>query len=350
MMRSRFAHTARGACRCAALGALVLASAIAASSSSEPLPDAETVLEDVGFSADEISQVMAERFVEASARASNERELDASLAFLVATPPTHLANQLRQGLLDRDDPDTIAFESIQGTPTLASFGRLALQPEREKRAKAYAEARPGEDLNLSSEEIAAFDALGAGAAPSAVEGALRHALLARLQAYQARGLAGIAPYARSGGKTRSAADDLRSAVRASKELEKLTPNAYQALLAYPSAKPAGLEETFEWSQFEAHGVPTIALTHWLFIPDGDAWVVAQRQFYVSGGYNCEQAVSGFLPMRQGTLVLYTNRTSTDQVTGFGGGAKRAIGSKLLVSELEKLYGRVRAADKAGGGS
>ena len=126
------------------------------------------------------------------------------------------------------------------------------------------------------------------------------------------------------------------------------PAAYQLLLDYPAAKPPGTEETFRWSQFMANGAPTIALTHGLYVPDGDAWVVVQRQYYVSGGYNSEQAIGALLPMKTGTLVIYTNRTSTDQVTGFGGGTKRSIGSKLLASQLEALYEKIQAKEKSGG--
>ena len=146
---------------------------------------------------------------------------------------------------------------------------------------------------------------------------------------------------REGGKTRSPADELRSATTATKRLQALVPAAYQFLLDYPASKPAGTEEAYRWSHLTAHGVPTLALAHSLYVPDGDGWVVVQRQFYVSGGYNCEQAISAFLPMKTGTLVVYTNRTSTDQVLGFGGGAKREIGSKLLSSQLQDLYKKVQ---------
>ncbi len=330
-------------------GALALALAVTVGRpASAQLPDAETFLQDLGFSADQIAQVKSGSFVEGTIQASNERELVAALAFLVQTSPTELVNQMREDVLDRVDSNTIAFGVVEGGPSLASFAKLSLQPDGEKRAKAYADAGPDGDLNLSAQEIAAFDALGSAPTPAAVEAAVKSALIARLQAYQTQGLAGIAAYAHSGGKTRSPADDLRSATAATKKLEALVPDAFQALLAYPSSKPPGFEETFDWSHYQAHGVPTIALTHTLFIPEGPAWVVAQRQFYVSGGYNCEQSISAFLPMQQGTLVVYTNRTSTDQVTGFGGSAKRAIGSKLLASELETLYGKVQAAEKPGG--
>jgi hypothetical protein len=320
-----------------------------ASAASAQLPDAETLLRDLGFSADQIAQVKAGRFAPGTIRPSNERELVAALAFLVQTSPAELVKQMRADVLDRIDSNTIAFGLIEGGPSAASFAQLTIHPDAEERAQAYADAEPGGDLNLSAQELAAFDALGSAPTPDAVAGAVRNALVARLEAYRAQGLAGIAPYARSDGKTRSPADDLRSATTATKRLQELAPGAFQALLAYPAAKPAGLEETFDWSQYRAHGVPTIALTHTLLIPEGAAWVVAQRQFYVSGGYNCEQSIAAFLPMQQGTLVVYSNRTSTDQVTGFGGSAKRALGSKLLSSELETLYGKVQATEKAGGG-
>jgi len=41
------------------------------------------------------------------------------------------------------------------------------------------------------------------------------------------------------------------------------------------------------------------------------------------------------PVQAGTVV-YGNRTSTGQIMGFGGSAKRSIGSKLLESQLESL--------------
>jgi len=309
------------------------------------LPDAATFLADIGFTAEQIAQVQAGSIVPTTIQPSTERELVAAFAFLVQATPKDLVGQLRSGLIDQTDPNTIAFAMIQGAPTLDDFAKLTLQPDAQKRAQAYVTAGSGGDLNLSAAEIATFGALGSGASTATVEQAVRSALLARLQAYQARGLAGIEPYARSDGKPRSPADELRSATNATKKLHTLVPAAQTALLDYPGSRPPGTEEAYRWSHYTAHGVPTLALVHSLYVPDGDAFVVAQRQLYVSGGYNCEQAISAFLPMKTGTLVVYTNRTSTDQVTGFGGGAKRSIGSKLLASQLEELYGKVQAKER-----
>ncbi len=313
-------------------------------------PDSATFLAEEGFSQDQIAQIEAGNFVTASIQPSNEREIVAAFAFLVPTSPTDLVNQLGTGFLDKMDSNTIAFEMISGAPTPAAFAKLTLEPGAQARAQAYLNAAPGTDLNLSSEEIAAFGQLGSNAGATAVEQTLRSALLARLQAYQAKGLSGAAPYARSDGKTRSPADDLRSATRASKRLQKLAPNAHDLLLNYPASKPPGTREAFRWEHYVAHGTPTIALMHSLYVPEGDAWAIVQRQFYVNSGYNSEQAVAGFFPMQKGTLVFYTNRTSTDQVEGFGGGAKRSIGSRLLASELEALYKKIQTTEEKKSGS
>jgi hypothetical protein len=324
-----------------AVGVLALMVAMDRPAAAE-LPDAATFLADIGFTAEQIAQVQAGNMVPATIQPSTERELVAAFAFLVQSSPEDLVAQLRSGLIDQMDTNTIAFAMVQGAPTPDSFAKLTLQPDAQKRSQAYAHASPAGDLNLSTAEIATFAALGSGASTAAVEQAVRSALLARLQAYQARGLAGIEPYARSAGKPRSPADELRAATTGTKRLQAMVPDAHALLLDYPKSKPVGTEEAYRWSHYTAHGVPTLALVHSLYVPEGDAWVVAQRQFYVSAGYNCEQAISAFLPMKSGTLVVYTNRTSTDQVTGFGGGAKRSIGSKLLASQLEDLYKKVQA--------
>jgi hypothetical protein len=52
-----------------------------------------------------------------------------------------------------------------------------------------------------------------------------------------------------------------------------------------------------------------------------------------------------LPAQGGTVVVYSNHTSTDQVAGFGGGAKRSIGSKLMASELEGMFTKLQKAAK-----
>jgi hypothetical protein len=201
-------------------------------------------------------------------------------------------------------------------------------------------AKSDPELNLGASELAAFRALGSSASTAAVEAQVRSALLERYRAYRSKGLDGISPYAR-GSDSRSIAHDLRISLESVAALRKYAPAAYEAMMSYPAAAPRGAASQFTWQHFPAHGVPTIALVHEMIIPDGSAFLVLQRQYYVSETFNCEQAVAGFLPVQGGTVVVYTNHTSTDQVMGLGGGAKRSIGSELMASELRDLFARVQ---------
>ncbi len=50
-----------------------------------------------------------------------------------------------------------------------------------------------------------------------------------------------------------------------------------------------------------------------------------------------------LPAKDGgTVVFYGNGTSTDQITGFGVGAERSIGSKVLSSQMETMFEKAQA--------
>ena len=88
-------------------------------------------------------------------------------------------------------------------------------------------------------------------------------------------------------------------------------------------------------------MPTVALTHGLSVPSGDAFLVLQRQFYVSEGFNCEQAIVALLPVDGGTVVIFSTHTSTDEVEGFAGDLKRSIGRGIVATQLEALFARLQ---------
>ncbi|MBK7951942.1 MAG: hypothetical protein IPK00_25105 [Deltaproteobacteria bacterium] len=303
------------------------------------LPAAAALLADLGLSAGEIAQVQEGQIVARRVAATHERDLATSFAFFAPVTPAILVKDLQQGLLLKVDSNTIAGGTISAAGTIDDFKGLVLSPGGAVRARRYT-GTVDPSLNLSTEERSAFGRLPVTAPVAEVESHVRQALLARYQAYHAKGLAGIAPFAR-GAATRSAADDLRVSLESLKNLQKHAPNAYAAMLGYPKAQPAGSVSTFKWVHLMAHGAPTIVLVHGLVVPDGEAFLVMQRQYYVSEGFNGEQAVAGILPAQGGSIVIYANHTSTDQVAGFGGGAKRSIGSKLMASELEGIFAKLQ---------
>lgn len=317
---------------------------LAASSAWGALPSADALLKDVGYSPEEIASIRAGTIVRRETKGAGDRDLTTGFAFFVKVPPAVLSKQLRAGALQAVDPNTLATGTLSGASAVGAFARLKLEPGAESRLKRYRSARPGTDLNLSSAEIAALNGLGPSAPASAVEAQLRSALLARYQAYRTRGLAGIASYDRGDGNVRAPRVELTEVMK-SLPLQKYAPAAWAAMLNYPAARVARSEQVFRWEQFKANGVPTIALSHGLSVPDGDAFLMLQRQFYVSEGFNCEQAITALLPVEGGTVVIYSNHTSTDQVEGVAGGTKRSIGRGIMAAELESLFGKLQRQAK-----
>jgi hypothetical protein len=321
--------------RSAAVAAAVLLLAPAAGA--QPA-DTGKILKELGFPGDTIAQVKAGQMVHADLKSSDERELAVGLAFMVKESPKELADELRGGLLMKVDANVMAHGALTGEGTVDQFAGLKLGTLAEKYQKASTDG----DLNLSAAEVTALK----GKSGAALEAEVHKQLLARYQAYRKSGLDGIAPYAR-GGKQRSGAADLRSAAQAASAVKGPAPGFYETVLHYPKKPASGFNEVYNWQLYKAHGDPTVILTHGFTLHEGDAFHALQRQYYVSGGYNVEQAMAGFLPAAGGgTLVVYVNRTSTDQVAGFGGGTKRSMGAKLMASQLEGLYTKVeKAADK-----
>jgi len=305
--------------------------------SAQAQPTADQVATDAGLSASDRQSVMAGEFVNVSVKGVSERDLAFAIAFFVKTPPETIAKQIVAGELITADEQVKAYGELSGEGSVADFAKLTLTADE---AKALANAKAGDKLNMSASEIAAFKALASGT-PQAVQEQLQRMLLARYQAYRASGLAGIAAYDRGGGKTSDPASDLRKASQATRGLQKYMPHFQKVLLDYPKATLPGMQEKFFWLKSLIHDEMTYVLAHVMVAADGPARVVARREYYVSTGYNAEQTVAGFLPVKGGTAVITTVHAFTDQVTGMGGSMKRGIGSKVMASKMKEIYDAAR---------
>ncbi len=300
--------------------------------------DPTLVLEGLGFPADTRTRVEAGRFVEVPLPTRSDRDLNVGIAFLVAQrSPAVLARTVREEKrVLQADPNVIAYGDLEGNGTAAELAGLTLTRQQ---LKAFGSAAPGDAINLSLDEIATLRAARGDA--HAIEEAVHALLLARHRTYRAKGLAGIAPCARAKSAI-SAGDDLAAVNRGARATGILSTKFYDLLEHYPDDRPPDFAESFYWVQFRAHGEDTLALEHVFQATFDETTVLVQRQYYVSTGYNAEQAIAAFLPVATGTLVVYTNHTSTDQVAGLGGGAKRTIGRTVMAGQLERLFTVTRA--------
>ncbi|MEE2679214.1 MAG: hypothetical protein VX546_11600 [Myxococcota bacterium] len=317
--------------------ALVLALGNIASASG--LSSARQVLERLGFAPTELEEVLDGQFAQRAGKSDADSDIAVALAFLVRTPPVKFDRELTgKRFVFSLDPHTLGGDEIPGNGSLGDFAGLTLSAAERN---FYATTGAGGSVNLSAPELAQLAALD-GPGPE-VDVVMRKILFARFQRYKADGLDGLAPYDRGDGKKTDPASSLRADSESAGALTGGDPRLARFLLDYPESAPAGLVEKFYWLRYEAHGEPVLVLTHAFSAPVGDWTAFCQRQFYVSRGYNTEQALALFMPVKEGTLVAYLNHTSTDQVLGFGGSAKRAIGERLMMRQLSGLFEKLRKA-------
>lgn len=322
----------------AVLGVVSAVTLLGLAPSAQAQPSADQVLSDFGLSADDKQRVMNGEFVTPDLSNVSDRDLAVAVVFLVKTTPESLAKQIITGDLITQDPQVQAHGRFSTTGSLADLAGLMIGNDA---AQSLAGAQPGESLNLGTGEIAAFNAVPGGA-PPAIQGQLQKMLLTRYQAYRTSGLPGIVPYDRGSGRTLSVGEELRKASQAAKGLEKYMPGLHAVLLDFPKATVPGMQHDFRWISYNIQGKPTYVLVHMLAAPDGAARAVVERQYYVSTGYNADQAVSGLLPVQGGTMVFYAGHAFTDQVAGFGGAMKRGIGRRVMAGKLKDLFEADRA--------
>jgi hypothetical protein len=295
-------------------------------------PSADQVLSDFGVSGDDKQKVMNGEFVTPDLSGVSDRDLAVAVVFMVKTSPDALSKDIMRGDLMTADSQVKAYGRFSPTGSLADLAKLKIGDDV---AKALSGAQAGEALNLGTSEIAAFNAVQGGT--PAVQAQLQTMLLARYQAYRKSGLAGLVPYDRGSGRTSDTASDLRKASQATPGFEKHTPTVRTVLLGYPQGFLPSMQQDFRWIYDDIQGKATYVLVHMLAVPDSANRTVVQRQYYVSTGYNAEQAVAAFLPVQGGTVVLYASHAFTDQVAGFGGSMKRSIGRRIMADKLQKMF-------------
>ena len=217
-----------------------------------------------------------------------------------------------------------------------------LTPDEQSEIQHFLDASPGEDLNLSTDEIAAFKALKAKGLSDAdannqVLAQVHTMLLARYQAYRTGGVSAIAPYERGDGKQYKLGEYFRSITQVTPVMEKLYPKFHKILLEYPKIKDPDLKEQFFWIKMTVEGRPNFTLTHRLAMEENGAHVVAARHFYASHSYNGQQELGLLMPTQKGSVVVVLSRVSSDEVAGFGSSSKRFIGKRLLADDMSDFY-------------
>ncbi|KAG7337151.1 hypothetical protein IV203_021681 [Nitzschia inconspicua] len=276
-----------------------------------------------------------------------ERELAAGFVYLTTVPMEDVehiflqsegkeeADETVQQIVRMQDDGSLDFSSVQFLPAKSARDTM----------NAYLNCTPGDTLNLSKEEMEMFHALDKKhATQEQVQDVLKKVLQQRLDAYQQQGLEGIAPYQRKNGKDFYPGKELRERTQQLWTAAKVAPDFIKYMLDYPNHKPTAgeIKDVFGWINFNIDDKPTISMFHKSFYKVNDTCAaMCFRHFYVSQGHNSVQNVGGAFPVPEGTLLLFASRTSTDLVAGFGGNAKKVIGSRIMGGKIKANFERYR---------
>jgi hypothetical protein len=308
------------------------------------------ILTEVGFTVDEIDSIFDDRkqLVKRILDPTNEREIAMAFAVLIQDTPDDLRDVfISLRLKEKVDPGVTGVGMISDSDaSVADFKGVLLEPGGKDVAKELVHSNPEDEWNLSREEIADFHKLedegSEGSQKERVESSLREKLLERYQSYRQKGLEGILPYARSKGSDYYPGDDMHMSSKMHTVLQREAPAFHEHLAHFPARRPDNLFESFSWVTFDADGKPNVELLHRCGIKENDSFFFSERQYFALNAYNCVHGEGGAVPLGDdiGTLLLFSSRTSTDAVTGFGGRAKRAIGVRMMgkmVSDLLERY-------------
>jgi hypothetical protein len=279
---------------------------------------------------------------------STETELGAGVAMYLPVPLARVAEALTSQDIVLKEPSITAWGALAPGATVAALAGYKLAAGEVAEAQDAFDAVAGGRLNLSAPEIEAFRAArparGADRAAVAEGGAAqwRALLLQRAQAFQTRGLDGMAPYARRGGLSDPAAV-LRVAAGDARIVGHLMPGLADSLLRFPAEQSSTAISQFYWVRRQVQGRPDPILIHHLVDVTPQLALYIERHVYVGHSYNASQILSGAVPYEDGVVVFSSNRVSTDQVAGLGGELKRVIGRRQLRGEIAKRFDRLRAA-------
>jgi hypothetical protein len=315
-----------------------------------PLATEESQTLDVGrLSPEQRRRLLAGDTIAYQVLETGETEIGAGVAMYLAVPLARAAEVLTSPDVVLKDPSITAWGLIPAHATAAAFQGFKLAGGEQGEARETLEAEADLRFNLTLAESETFRA--ARAAPGCCDRAgtietataqWRMLLLRRAEAFQSRGLDGVAPYARRGGISDPAAL-LRVAAGDARVVAPFAPRLGEALLRYPADQsPTSISQLY-WVKRQVQGRPTPILLHHLVEVTPALALYVERQFYVGHTYNASQILCAAVPYEDGVVILSSNRVSTDQVGGFGGDMKRMIGRRQLRAEIVKRFDRIRAA-------
>ena len=130
-------------------------------------------------------------------------------------------------------------------------------------------------------------------------------------------------------------------------LKKLYPKLYNLLKRYPQPVEYSVAEDYFWYMVDLDDRPAIGLSHRLHTRIDDATFIIERGYYISHTIDAVQIIVSLIPVQEGLLLVYNNRTWTEKITGLFSTIKRKIAYKIMISEMEHVLENLDVCQSSG---
>ena len=304
------------------------------------LPTVSELLLGTPFSSKHTQQVLAGEIAATDVIPVSESELAQGVACLVKNDTLKNLETIRSGTWLAPEQHILSSALIPDHASLSDFKDIRLNPQYKHEVQRFINAKAGNELNLSLPEISKFRKLKASESKQlqviSADQLIQDILLTRYQKYREQGLKGVTPYARIKDQETLPGKQLMTSLKESLALKKMYPKLYNLLKQYPQPVKFSVAEDYFWYMVDLDDRPAIGLSHRLYTHIDDTTFIVERGYYISHTIDTVQILISLSPVKEGTLLVYNNRTWTEKISGLFSSVKRKIAYKIMISEMEHV--------------
>ncbi len=290
------------------------------------------------FSESDVRKIRRGDVVKAPITKTSERQLAAAVACLLRADHDVVLRDFLEVIPVTVGSDVLAHGEIDTDDIRRSFSELSLGDGEVEELQRVIEFDGGFGLNLSAGEIAAFDASRQSSPDQRIADAreiLVDILVGRTAAYMESGFDAVAPYRRDGATDNDIAAEIRENAEVfPKQISQFSGfrNAWVGMPLSPSVDP---DDAYYWLTLDIDKRPVIALSHRLYVKNGEFEAIGIRDFYFTSFFDAGQSIAALLPVPEGILLVTAAHFWVDFWSG-SAKMKHSMGTKVLAKQMQHL--------------
>jgi len=308
--------------------------------SASDLPTVSELLLETPFSSKHTQEVLAGKISTTDIVPVSDNELAQGVACLVKKGTPKDLDSVHLGTWLAPEQHIILSALISDNASISDFKTVHFNTEHQHELQRFINAEGGYELNLSLQETRKFNQLNAiknkQRLNNDTEQLIQGLLLERYNQYRKLEVTGIAPYARNDAKETQPGKQLITSLEESLRLKKLYPKLYRLLKQYPHSVDLPVTESFFWYLVNLGDRPAVGLSHRIHSDLDIAILIIERGYYISHTIDSVQVLVGLIPVQEGMLLIYINRTWTEEVSGLFSLIKRKVAHNIMISEMEHV--------------